>query len=124
MNNGDPIIHLHPQTLPTDVTERIHWAFPEAALAVEELLNQLRREDSQLFNDRIVRCIVFCAWCYPLTDIGVWIQLARTDYRDLIVAAEYDRNYRHLRDFNCPFRDEGFFTENRDSNSPDTAPFP
>jgi len=114
MDNRDPIIHLHPRPLPADVTERIHRAFPgKVAVAVEERLNQLRREDPKLFGDRIVRCIVFCTWRYPSMGIDIWIQQVRTDFRDLIVAAEYDRNYRQLRDFNRPFRDEDFFAENR-----------
>jgi hypothetical protein len=33
------------------------------------------------------------------------IELARTDYRDAIVAAEYDQTDRRLRDLSKPFED-------------------
>lgn len=39
---------------------------------------------------------------------------ARMDYRDLIMAAEYDNDNR-IRDFNHPFRAEHFHTTNRNT---------
>jgi hypothetical protein len=110
-----PIVHLRPQPLPADVAERIPQVFPSASDAVAHRLSQLRSEDSQLFGDRIIRCIVFCTSHYPAVGIDHWIEQARIDYRDLIVAAEYDRADNHLRDFNRPFRDEDFSTTNRNA---------
>jgi len=107
-NESVPIVHLRPQPLPADVAERIPRLFPSEADGVARQLSQLRHEDSQLFGDRIIRCIVFCASHYSGTSIDQWIEQARTDYRDLIVSAEYDRDYNQLRDFNRPLRDEDF----------------
>jgi hypothetical protein len=107
-NESVPIVHLRPQPLPADVAERIPRLFPNEADAVARQLSQLRNEDSRLFGDRIIRCIVFCASHYPGTNIDQWIEQARNDYRDLIVAAEYDRDDNQLRDFNRSFRDEDF----------------
>jgi len=107
-NESVPIVHLRPQPLPADVAERIPRLFPSEADGVARQLSQLRHEDSRLFGDRIIRCIVFCASHYPGTNMDQWIEQARKEYRDLIVSAEYDRAYNQLRDFNRPFRDEDF----------------
>lgn len=50
------------------------------------------------------------------------------DYRDLIMAAEYDRNYRMMRNFNNPFGEEhkletGLRDTNPEGHSSDDLPF-
>jgi len=112
-NLGVPTVHLIPTALPSDVEARIRTMFPEQSAKTIQTLTQLRYEDSELFGDRIVRCIVFCTWHYPKSDLESWIRQARTDYRDLIVAAEYDRNDTQLRDFNRPFTDDTFSPTSR-----------
>ena len=90
-------------TLPEDIAARIRHDFPAAAVeSVVGLLAGLQREDPQLFGSRVLRCLVFLARG-QLTKLAEWVTLARTDYRDLIVAAEYDENQQQVRDFNKPF---------------------
>ena len=112
-NLGIPTVHLVPTALPSDVEERIRTIFPGQCDRTLQRLRQLRYEDSQLFGDRIARCIVFCTWHDPKSDLESWITKARRDYRDLIMAAEYDRNDTLLRDFNRAFSDETFSTTNQ-----------
>jgi hypothetical protein len=72
-------------------------------LPVIDRLEGLQREDSELFCDRILRCIVFvAAGRQPIIEQA--IEQARTDYRDLIVWAEYDGHFgAQHRDLSLPF---------------------
>jgi hypothetical protein len=69
------------------------------------------REHQDLAEFRIVRCIIHAAQG-RLDGITHYIRLAITDYRDLIVAAEYETRpgskrwqgiKDHIHDFNRPF---------------------
>lgn len=72
-------------------------------LPVIDRLEGLQSEDSQLFSDRILRCIVFVA-AGQLPVVEQAIEQARTDYRDLIVWAEYDGHFgAQHRDLSLPF---------------------
>jgi hypothetical protein len=70
---------------------------------IVQLLRELQEEDPRIFCDRILRCIVFSAqgrfdWFESA------VALARIDWRDVIVNAEYDRDREtRRRDFNLPF---------------------
>lgn len=70
---------------------------------LKRLLN-LRREDSGLFSDRVLRCMIFAAQCDP-DRLDALVELARNDPRDVIVAAEYDADWNKLRSFDEPFTD-------------------
>src|SRR5258708_3714538 len=74
-----PIVHLRPAPIPADVAERIPQVFPNSTGAVAHKLGQLRSEDSRLYSDRIIRCIVYCAAQYPATTMDDWIKQAHTD---------------------------------------------
>ncbi|MEO6995939.1 MAG: hypothetical protein ABI273_20210 [Lacunisphaera sp.] len=58
-----------------------------------------------LGSDRLSRCALFLAQG-ALQKLEEAVSLGKTDYRDLIVAAEYDRADNQIRDFNQPFRKE------------------
>jgi len=86
-----------------DIAAQVQHDFPETEVGpVSEMLDELQREDAQLFCDRILRCLVFVAHG-SFTALADAVALARTDYRDLIVSAEYDRHWQPVRDFNEPF---------------------
>ena len=59
-------------------------------------------QNKKLSSDRIVRCIVFVA-NGDLNRLEKAIDLAKEDYRDLIVWAEYDEKNERVRDFSNPF---------------------
>ena len=59
-------------------------------------------QNQELSSDRIVRCIVFVA-NGDLTRLENAIDLAKEDYRDLIVWAEYNENNERVRDLTNPF---------------------
>jgi hypothetical protein len=91
-------------TLALDIAARIERDFsPGDAQAVKELLIELQREDARTFGDRQLRCAVYLAHG-NFSTLAYAITLGRSDYRDLIMAAEYEKGTdRRLRDFNNPF---------------------
>ncbi len=89
-----------PSLLP-DILARIAADYPadrrdattEALLA----LSEVTREPA-----RVARCVLLVANGDP-GKFKQMINLARTDYRDAIMAAEYDHTNRRLRDLSGPF---------------------
>ena len=94
--------------LPEDVVERVRRDFGERAEVILALLLASRRLGSaDYIGDLLVRCIVFAAHGAEerLRDL---LELERQDFRDVIMAAEYDAlGTRHLWDFNRPFASAG-----------------
>jgi hypothetical protein len=73
----------------------------EAALALSVLADFVD-QNQELASDRILRCIVFVAKG-DLNRQEKAIDLAKKDYRDLIVWAEYDEESERVRDLSNPF---------------------
>lgn len=96
------------EPLPDDVDARLHKDFGNHAVKVKEQLLLKRGYGSSSFlGDRLIRCIIFAASGDELR-IGKLIELAQQDYRDVIVAGEYDRQNIRKRDLNKPFEDAEF----------------
>jgi hypothetical protein len=90
--------------LADDILAKVRQDFSvEETLPIIEMLSELQKENTRLFNDRILRCILFVAdgRFESLVDS---VALARKDWRDLIINAEYDGQFgaRH-RDLSLPF---------------------
>ena len=92
-----------------DVANRVAREFPSAAArqaaaqilaSVTEAVRELN--DSVGEQDRVTRCVLFLAGG-NLKYLAECAALARRDYRDAIMAAEYDREDRRIRDFSRPF---------------------
>jgi len=90
--------------LAQDIIERLEWDFddPEEAALATSVLKDFAEENQELSNERILRCIVFVARG-DLNRLGEAIDLAKIDYRDLIVWAEYDEKRERVRDLSVPF---------------------
>jgi hypothetical protein len=82
--------------LPPDIVAQANTDFPPEK--VSEVLEQLQAASS---SERIRRCIVFAArghaWRFRFL-----CKLAKDDFRDVIMNAEYDRQDTRLYDFNKP----------------------
>lgn len=90
--------------LAQDIVEKVDQDYKtpdEAALALSVLADFIE-ENRELSSDRILRCIVFVA-NGDLDTLDKAMELAKTDYRDLIVWAEYDENFEQIRDTSIPF---------------------
>ncbi len=90
--------------LAQDIVNRLKKDFEdpdEAALALS-VLEDFAGQNQELSDERILRCIVFVA-TGDLDRLGEAIDLAKIDYRDLIVWAEYDENLERVRDLSTSF---------------------
>jgi hypothetical protein len=91
--------------LPEDIVIRVQRDFSsKESLPILQLLSEFQKENPDL-SARVLRCIVFLARG-SFENFASAVALARLDWRDLIVAAEYDgwsgeENKR--RDMNLPF---------------------
>lgn len=88
--------------LTDDIARKVISEFGEDADEVVQDLLKMAAEDPQIFNDRLLRCIVFISHG-SRTKMQEAYMLAKTDFRDVIVAAEYDANWVPVRDFRQPF---------------------
>jgi hypothetical protein len=82
-----------------DIVAQVRIDFPPEK--VSEVLGQLQAATS---TDRIRRCIVFAARGHPWR-FQFLCKLAKSDFRDVIMDAEYDRFDAHLYDFTKPIPD-------------------
>jgi hypothetical protein len=90
--------------LADDILERIRSEFSSGEmLPVIDLLTGLQKKDPRLFCDRILRCSLYVAGG-EFDKLAAAVELARLDFRDLIVAAEYDGYFgSRQRDLSLPF---------------------
>ena len=87
--------------LPDDIEARIAADFPAGTeqRQVREALAVLEVNEKA----RVSRCILFCA-AGELARFAEMLALARLDYRDVIMAGEYEYpSCRRVRDFTLPF---------------------
>ena len=84
---------------PRDIVQRTIAEYPADAIG------QVHLWFEDLKSDRLVRCALFLAQG-SLQKLEEAVALGKTDYRDLIVAAEYDSFRIQLRDYNRPFGSE------------------
>ena len=90
--------------LARDIWGKVNKDFetPEEAALALSVLADFVDQNQELSSDRIVRCIVFVA-NGDLTRLENAIDLAKKDYRDLIVWAEYNEKNERVRDLTNPF---------------------
>lgn len=91
------------EPLPIDVLDRLTRDFGSRANAVEALLRTRRRIGSADFLvDRLVRCVVYAA-CGNEERVQQLLDMERRDFRDVVVAGEYDGAMRQVRDLRVSF---------------------
>src|SRR6516165_9477777 len=91
------------EALPGDVLDRLARDFGNPADAVAALLLARRRIGSVDFlGNRLVRCILHAARGDEQR-IQRLLDVARQDYRDVIMAGEYDHAMRQVRDLRASF---------------------
>jgi hypothetical protein len=83
------------ENYPRDIVDRVVDEYPADAIGQVHLWLE------DLGSDRLSRCALFLARG-SIEKLKQEVAVGRTDYRDLIVAAEYDGD-RHVRNFNLPF---------------------
>ena len=95
-----------------DILTKIENDFaPDDAEIVRESLLDAIRQKPKLYNDRVLRCILFVSEG-DLNKFEEAHKSAETDYRDLIVSAEYAcgkhemDDWKRSRNFEHPFGEE------------------
>lgn len=88
--------------LPVDVAERIARQFQEEGPRIVEMLRAFKSRRPDIANGRILHCVVQAASGND-GSVEKYIKLAETDWRDLILVAEYGPGEVRLRDFSKPF---------------------
>ena len=90
--------------LARDIWGKVNRDFgtPEEAALALSVLADFVDQNQELASDRLLRCIVFVAKG-DLNRLEKAIDLAKEDYRDLIVWAEYDEKSKRVRDLTNPF---------------------
>ena len=75
--------------LPEDIITKVRQDFCEDdSLRVFQIFSELRKENPDLFSDRILRCIIILAHGL-IEELAKAVTLARDDWQALIMAAEY-----------------------------------
>ena len=88
--------------LPEDIITKVRQDFCEDdSLRVLQKFSELRKENPDLFSDRILRCIIILAHGL-VGELSKAITLARDDWQALIMAAEYNWGNR-VRLLSLPF---------------------
>ncbi len=87
------------ENYPRDIVDRVLAEFPADSIGQVHLMLE------DLWSDRLKRCGLFVARG-SVEQLNEAVSLARSDERDLIVAAEYDSFLIRLRDFDRPFGSE------------------
>ena len=94
------------EKLSSDILTQIKLQFGENHKKVIEILENELSENDFLNSNRIIRCIIFLSE-KNIEKVKENINLAKIDWRDIILLAEYENNENSepklIRDFNKPF---------------------
>lgn len=89
-----------------DIYQKIEQDFEqELMIGIGEIL-ALDAEAKGWISDWIIRSLIYLSHG-DLARLNQLIELAKSDWRDLLVAAEYDSNYVRVRDFEKTFHELG-----------------
>ena len=84
-----------------DILDRIEQDFGSAT-AVVAVLESLEEPNRGRLSERVIRAIIFLA-DGDMVKLAHYVELARTDYRDLLWQAEYEEPNQRKYDFSRPF---------------------
>jgi len=88
----------------TDIYQKMERDFGDGLGEAIEQIELLEAETKGLIDNRLLRAILFLA-DGDLEEFKQVIELARTDYRDVLFQAEYGCGEKRLYDFNKSFHE-------------------
>ncbi len=99
----------------TDIYQKIQSDFGVSAPSVMQALDELDAESKGLVSPRLIRALVYLAQG-DLEKLKKAIATARTDWRDVLLQAEYSypENIR-VRDFDKTFHELGLLSKKQSS---------
>ncbi len=97
----------------TDIYRKVERDFGAKAVEVHHALDELDAKTKGLVSPRLIRAIIFLA-DGDLKRFHQTLELAQTDWRDVLLQAEYSYpENNHIRDFNKTFYELGLLENKR-----------
>jgi hypothetical protein len=90
---------------PTDILNRIESDYGKNSGEAKIKIQELIKSNKEFRSHRIVRAIIY-AGNKDIVHLKKMIELTRTDWRDLLMNAEYEYPEKRVRDFNNEFGNE------------------
>jgi hypothetical protein len=102
-----PSIKLLGEVMATDIYQKVESDFGEQASEVHSALTELDAKTKGLISPRLIRAIIYLA-NGDVARFHEKVKLAQTDWRDVLLQAEYSYpENHHVRDFNKTFYELG-----------------
>ncbi|GGG30805.1 hypothetical protein GCM10011344_34680 [Dokdonia pacifica] len=90
---------------PTDILKRLESDFGKNSGDAKRKIQELIKSNKEFRSHRIVRSLIF-AGNKDINHLKKMIELTKTDWRDLLMNAEYEYPEKRVRDFNNEFGNE------------------
>ncbi len=90
---------------PTDILKRLESDFGKNSGDAKRKIQELIKSNKEFRSHRIVRSLIF-AGNKDINHLKKMIELIKTDWRDLLMNAEYEYPEKRVRDFNNEFGNE------------------
>ena len=88
-----------------DILTRLESDFKEDSSEAKRKIQELIKSNKEFRNNRIIRALIFTA-NKNINHLIKMIRLTQTDWRDLLLNAEYNQHAKKIRDFNYEFGNE------------------
>lgn len=105
LESGTDQKNINLNLYPTDILKRLESDYRKNSGEAKRKIQELIISNKEFRNHRIVRALIF-AGNKDIVHLKKMIELTRTDWRDLLMNAEYERNDKRVRDFNLEFGNE------------------
>ena len=90
---------------PADIKNRLESDYGKNSREAKREIQELIISNKEFRSHRIVRALIFSG-DKDIIHLKKMIELTRTDWRDLLMNAEYEKNDKRVRDFNNEFGKE------------------
>ncbi|MEO6348596.1 MAG: elongation factor Tu [Aquaticitalea sp.] len=90
---------------PTDINNRLESDYGKKFVEAKRSIQKLIISNKEFRSERIVRALIY-AGNKNIVHLKKMIELTRTDWRDLLLNAEYEHPNKRVRDFNNEFGNE------------------
>jgi hypothetical protein len=96
--------------MPTDIYQKVEIDFGAKAQEVHEALKELDAKTKGLISNRVIRAIIYLA-NGNFDTFHQKVVLAQTDWRDVLLQAEYNLQTQRVRNFDKTFYELGLLNK-------------
>jgi translation elongation factor EF-Tu-like GTPase len=101
--NDEKLINLN--LYPADILKKLELDYGKYAVEAKIKIQELIKSNKEFRNHRIIRALIFVG-NKDINHLKKMIELTQTDWRDLLMNAEYEYPEKRVRDFNNEFGNE------------------